>query len=353
MYKLLIRPLLFLFSPERIHLFVAAILKTVQRYPFIRNMLKRMYLIEDIKLQREVFGLTFKNPVGLAAGFDKDAELIGAMESLGFGFVEIGTITPKGQPGNPKPRLFRLKEDMALVNRMGFNNEGVKRAIERLKARRREILVGGNIGKNKITPNEHALEDYKICLHELYPYVDYFVVNVSSPNTPDLRALQAREPLHHLLSSLQQEIKGKPEIKPLLLKIAPDLNEAELKDIVEIANSLGISGIIATNTTISREGLSSNDELISQIGAGGLSGKPLRARSNEVIRYLRKNLLKTIPIIGVGGIMNAEDAIEKLEAGASLVQVYTGFIYEGPSLIRKINKAIRKKLTDEMTSRIN
>ncbi len=299
-----------------------------------------MFGVQDPKLERELFGLKFPNPVGLAAGFDKDAKLIDELGNLGFGFIEIGTLTPKGQEGNPKPRLFRLPEDQAIINRMGFNNEGVDAAVARLRNRKSKVIVGGNIGKNKVTPNEEALNDYLYCFKALYDVVDYFVVNVSSPNTPDLRALQEKEPLQQLLLALQEQNSKMPKPKPLLLKIAPDLNEAQLNDIIEIAQEAKLSGIIATNTTISRDGLHTTSQKVQEIGAGGLSGKPLTKRSTEIIRYLRQHLPQTIKLIGVGGIMTAEDALEKLDAGADLVQLYTGFIYEGPSLISQINKKL-------------
>lgn len=278
--------------------------------------------------------------MGLAAGFDKDAKLFNELSAFGFGFIEIGTLTPKGQDGNPKPRLFRLPDDKSLINRMGFNNGGVKDAIERLKKKKTKVLIGGNIGKNKVTPNEQAVEDYLICYDALQPYVDYFVVNVSSPNTPNLRELQDKEPLTALLNRLQER---KAEIKasqPILLKIAPDLTDSQLSDIIDIVKETRIDGVIATNTTISREGLKTPRQTIIQIGAGGLSGAAVTARSTEVIKYLHRNSGGAFPIIGVGGIQTAEDAIAKLEAGASLVQVYTGFIYEGPAMVKKINKGI-------------
>ncbi|HEY9489549.1 MAG TPA: quinone-dependent dihydroorotate dehydrogenase, partial [Chryseosolibacter sp.] len=291
---------------------------------------------------KKLFGITFRNPVGLAAGLDKDAKLIDALACLGFGFIEIGTLTPKPQPGNAKPRLFRLPKDQALINRMGFNNEGVMPAAERLKKKRSTVIVGGNIGKNKSTPNASADQDYTYCFNALYDYVDYFVVNVSSPNTPGLRELQEKEPLQRLLKTVKDLSLTKPVAKPVLLKIAPDLNTEQLDDIVEILKSTGMDGVIATNTTISREGLETSAEHLSRIGSGGLSGKPLRERANEVIRYLRAKLGKDFPIIGVGGIMSPQDAMEKLRAGADLVQIYTGFIYEGPDLIKRINKEILK-----------
>jgi dihydroorotate dehydrogenase len=298
-----------------------------------------MYSVNDKRLEREVFGLKFKNPVGLAAGFDKDAKLYKELANFGFGFIEIGTVTPKPQDGNPKKRLFRLKEDSAIINRMGFNNGGVAAAVERLK-KNDSVLIGGNIGKNKVTPNEEATSDYEICFDALYDVVDYFVVNVSSPNTPNLRALQDKEPLTQLLQTLQNKNETKPKTKPILLKIAPDLTNEQLLDIIDIVATTKIAGVIATNTTISRDGLQSPN----QNEAGGLSGKPLTKRATEVIRFLSDKSNKAFPIIGVGGIHSAEDAIEKLEAGASLVQLYTGFIYEGPALVKAINEKILARL---------
>ena len=334
MYKSIIRPFLFKFDPEKIHHLTFWTLKNV---PFVKNIMGAKPL-EDKRLEREVFGLKFKNPVGLAAGLDKDAIAYKELSALGFGFIEIGTLTPKPQPGNPKKRLFRLKEDGGLINRMGFNNGGVDAAVQRLK-KNNGVLIGGNIGKNKLTPNENAVEDYKICFEKLFDYVDYFVVNVSSPNTPNLRELQDKAPLTKILTELQSMNAAKPKQKPILLKIAPDLSDEQLLDIIEIVNETKIAGVIATNTTISREGLTSEN----QRETGGLSGKPLTKRSTEVIRFLAEKSGKSFPIIGVGGIHTAEDAIEKLEAGASLVQLYTGFIYEGPELIRKINEKILEK----------
>lgn len=299
-----------------------------------------MYVIENKKLERELFGLKFKNPVGLGAGFDKDAKLIDELANLGFGFIEIGTITPLAQSGNDLPRLFRLPADEALINRMGFNNGGMDAAVERLKNRKSDILVGGNIGKNKLTPNENATDDYVKSFNALFDYVDYFTVNVSSPNTPNLRALQEKEPLQLLLQTLKDINSQKSKPKPILLKIAPDLTNEQLDDIVEIVQETKIDGVIATNTTISREDLKTSTSTIESIGMGGLSGKPVRVRSTEVIKYLSDKSNKSFPIIGVGGIHSAEDAIEKLNAGASLVQIYTGFIYEGPALIKQINEAL-------------
>lgn len=336
MYKLLIRPLLFCFDPEKVHYFTFSALRVINKIPIVSSVFNSLYQFEDKRLEREVFGLKFKNPVGLAAGFDKDAKLYKELSNLGFGFIEIGTLTPKAQDGNPKKRLFRLQEDSGIINRMGFNNGGVLEAVERLKKNNGHVLIGGNIGKNKVTPNENATEDYVICFNTLYDYVDYFVVNVSSPNTPGLRELQDREPLTKLLQTLQDLNTTMPKQKPILLKIAPDLSNEQLLDIIAIVNDTKIAGVIATNTTLSREGLQS----VNKIEAGGLSGKPLTKRSTEVIRFLAEKSNHAFPIIGVGGIHTAEDAIEKLNAGASLVQLYTGFIYEGPRLIKDINRKL-------------
>ena len=343
MYKLLIKPIFFLFSPETIHNIVFALVKFAARIPLTMFTWKQMFCLEADRLKREVFGLTFDNPVGLAAGFDKDAKLYNELANFGFGFIEIGTLTPKEQSGNSKPRLFRLPNDKALINRMGFNNGGVKDAIKRLKKRKTNIMIGGNIGKNKVTPNEEATKDYEISFEALFTYVDYFVVNVSSPNTPGLRELQDKEPLTKLLMRLQELNSSKENRKPILLKIAPDLTDAQLDDIITIVQHSKIDGVIATNTTTDRSMLITDQKQVEAIGNGGLSGKPVKKRSTEVIRYLSEKSNKAFPIIGVGGIHSAEDAIEKLEAGASLVQLYTGFIYEGPALIRRINKAILKQ----------
>lgn len=337
MYKLIIRPILFCFDPEKVHYFTFALIRFLNTIPFVSSIIKWMYTVEDEKLERELFGLKFKNPVGLAAGFDKDAKLFRELSNFGFGFIEIGTLTPKAQPGNPKKRLFRLKEDAAIINRMGFNNGGVDAAVERLK-NNKNVLIGGNIGKNKITPNEAAVNDYIICFNALFDYVDYFVVNVSSPNTPNLRALQDKEPLTKLLKVLKTENSKYKNPKPILLKIAPDLTNEQLLDIIDIVKETKIDGVIATNTTISRDGLASGNKA----ETGGLSGKPLTNRSTEVIRFLAEKSNKAFPIIGVGGIHSVADALEKLEAGADLIQLYTGFIYEGPKLVKAINKALLK-----------
>ena len=341
MYKRLIRPILFQFDPEKVHHWSFAAIKALFSLGF-GPVIRKMYTVRDPRLEREVFGLKFPNPVGLAAGFDKDARLFRELSGFGFGFIEIGTLTPKPQGGNPKKRLFRLKADQAIINRMGFNNEGVEAAAKRLNTDH-HVLVGGNIGKNKVTPNEEAAKDYLFCLGKLYPYVDYFVVNVSSPNTPGLRELQDKEPLTRLLKILKSESSriskmGNAKEKPLLLKIAPDLSDSQLLDIIEIVKESGIDGVIATNTTIERKGLNAAAPLVNELG--GLSGKPLANRSTEVIRFLVQESGNSFPVIGVGGIHSPEDALQKLEAGASLVQLWTGFVYEGPGLIRRINKAL-------------
>ncbi len=341
MYKTIIRPILFLFDPEKVHHFTFALVGFLSKIPGVKSLWEYIYGYKSKDLKRELFGLKFENPVGLAAGFDKDARLIDEFATFGFGFIEIGTITPKAQPGNDKPRLFRLPKDKAIINRMGFNNEGLEAAIIHLKNRKSNVIVGGNIGKNKVTPNENALDDYKLSFEGLFPYVDYFVVNVSSPNTPNLRALQDKEPLTKLLSELQRMNNAKPKRKPLLLKIAPDLTEEQLNDIGEIAQSVELDGLIATNTTISRDGLTTDTNTVESIGAGGLSGKPLTQRSTEVISFLRQKLGPHFPIIAVGGIMSEEDAVDKIIAGANLIQIYTGFVYEGPEFVKRLNMAIR------------
>ncbi len=341
----LLKPILFQFDPEKVHYFVTRNLKRFNRFPGGAALSRAIWDVNNPRLEKEVFGLRFKNPVGLAAGFDKNAELMGEMANMGFGFVEIGTVTPLPQPGNPKTRMFRLPSDGALINRMGFNNFGVDVAAERIatfrrnaKSAQKDLIIGGNIGKNKVTPNEEAVNDYIKCFDRLFDVVDYFVVNVSSPNTPGLRELQEKEPLMLLLNTLQQRNSKNGISRPILLKIAPDLTDSQLDDIVDIVQQTGIAGIIATNTTISRENLTAAESLKNEMG--GLSGKPLTKRSTEVIRYLHQKSNGSFPIIGVGGIHSADDAVEKLQAGASLVQLYTGFIYEGPGLIGRINKKL-------------
>lgn len=313
----------------------------LMKIPGVKWITESLYKVEDKRLERELFGLKFPNPVGLAAGFDKQASFYKEFSSLGFGFIEVGTITPKPQDGNPKPRMFRLPQDQGLINRMGFNNGGLEMARKNLQGRDRNFIIGGNIGKNKVTLNENATDDYIQCFQQLHDLVDYFVVNVSSPNTPGLRELQDKEPLTKLLATLKAENSKLNQPKPILLKIAPDLTDAQLDDIIAIVADTRIDGVIATNTTISREGLNSPESLTKE--AGGVSGKPVKERSTEVIRYLHSKSNGAFPIIGVGGIHSAADAIEKLNAGASLVQIYTGLIYEGPALIKEINKRL---LTD-------
>ncbi len=344
MYRL-VKPLFFKFDPENVHHFVVKRLNWFnQHFPGGKYVLQRSFLFDHPSLKKELFGIRFKNPVGLAAGFDKNGEYIEALDSLGFGFIEVGTVTPLPQPGNDKPRMFRLTADEALINRMGFNNKGVDVMAERLrilKNKRPEIVVGGNIGKNKNTPNESALKDYLKCFDCLFDVVDYFVVNVSSPNTPGLRALQEKEPLKAILQALQERNDKGGVSRPILLKIAPDLTNEQLDDIIEIVRDSGIAGVIATNTTIDRDDLKSAETLKKQLG--GLSGKPLVKRSTEVIRYLHQQSGGAFPIIGVGGIHSEKDALDKLAAGASLIQLYTGFIYEGPGLIKRICKALLTK----------
>ncbi len=337
MYKYFLRPILFQFDPEKVHHFTFSLVRFLCRIPGLSAIFRSVYAVKHPALKRELFGLTFENPVGLAAGFDKDAKLFNELANFGFGFIEIGTLTPKPQAGNPKQRLFRLKADQAIINRMGFNNGGVEEAVERLK-KNKDVMIGGNIGKNKVTPNDEAVKDYILCFNALFDHVDYFVVNVSSPNTPGLRELQDKEPLTKLLMTLKGENAKRSKQKPILLKIAPDLTDEQLLDIITIVKDSAIDGVIATNTTIDRSGLNSPENLAKEMG--GLSGKPVTNRSTEVIRFLAQNSNKAFPIIGVGGIHSADDAIEKLEAGADLVQLYTGFIYEGPALIKNINKRL-------------
>jgi dihydroorotate dehydrogenase len=343
MYKLL-RNILFLFPTEGIHYFSMNALKISCKIPFIKNLISSQFEIRNSKFEKELFGLHFKNMVGLGAGFDKNALYLKELETLGFGFVEIGTVTPLPQSGNDKPRLFRLPKDKALINRMGFNNDGVKVVAERLRkwkssrglgVRSQELIVGGNIGKNKITPNENAWKDYEICFRELFDCVDYFVVNVSSPNTPGLRELQEKDALRKILSHLQNINKEQKYPKPLLLKIAPDLTISQIDDVISLAEEIKLDGLVATNTTVSRERLSPQSAVVSQ-QLGGLSGKPLKEKSTELVKYIHEKTSGSIQIIASGGIFNADDAKEKLNAGASLVQVWTGFIYEGPSIVKKI-----------------
>ncbi len=342
MYKKIIRPILFLFPPEASHHIVVALLKFGSVIPFVTGILKKNFIIPEKGLETEVAGIKFTNPVGLAAGFDKNALVYKEMESLGFGFVEVGTVTPLPQPGNVKPRLFRLHKDEGLINRMGFNNHGVQKIIKRLYRKNSPMIIGGNIGKNKEVPNETAYKDYETCFEALFNYVDFFVVNVSSPNTPGLRGLQEKEPLTKLLAGLQLANEKHFAQKPIFLKIAPDLNNEQLDEIIEIVKSCKISGVIATNTTISRDGLKTD---VTPFGNGGLSGRPLLKRSTEVVKYLFEKSEGGFPIIASGGIHSVEDAMEKFEAGASLIELYTGFIYEGPMLVKAINKELLRRRT--------
>ena len=342
MYKI-VRFILFFFNPEFIHNILFKLIKFTAMIPGVIWTWRLLFMVKDTRLEREVFGLKFENPVGLAAGFDKDAKLFDELGAFGFGFVEIGTVTPLPQQGNPKPRLFRLKQDHGLINRMGFNNSGIEAVTSKLRRNKTKLIIGGNIGKNKLTPNEDAVSDYEICFEKLFPYVDYFAVNVSSPNTPGLRDLQEKAPLTALLNRLQELNSAKDKRKPILLKIAPDLTNEQLDDIITIVADTKIDGVIATNTTIDRNGLKTDKNKLKAIGDGGLSGKPVKSRSTEVIKYLADTSNKAFPIIGVGGIHSPEDALEKLDAGATLVQLYTGFIYEGPALIKRINKAILQR----------
>lgn len=357
MYKSIIRPLLFVFDPEAVHHFSFKSIKLLSRLPGFSSLSRKRYKHNHPALKRELFGLTFENPVGMAAGFDKDAKAFKEFSNLVFGFIEIGTLTPLPQDGNPKQRLFRLKKDQAIVNRMGFNNGGVDAAVQRLKKNPKlgqpdHVLIGGNIGKNKVTPNDEAVNDYIICFERLFDHVDYFTVNVSSPNTPGLRELQDRKPLTHILQTLQDLNNATPQRKPILLKIAPDLTDDQLLDIIGIVEDTKIDGVIATNTTIARDGLLSEESLIKE--AGGLSGAPLTQRATDVIAFLHHQSNDAFPIIGVGGIMTAQDAIDKMNAGASLVQLYTGFVYEGPALIREINeKIINQKSSFTIVKELN
>ena len=335
MYSLL-RDILFNFDAEDVHYFSMNTLKNVSKVEALQKMMAKSFQYQNSLLEKQVFGLPFKNPVGLGAGFDKNALYVKEIATIGFGFLEIGTVTPLPQFGNDKPRLFRLPKDKAIINRMGFNNDGVKAVAARLRAEKKNIIVGGNIGKNKATTNEDAWKDYEICLNELFDCVDYFVINVSSPNTPGLRELQEKSFLQKILSHLQNINHGRINTKPILLKIAPDLTVGQLDDIIELSQEAKLSGVVATNTTISRERLHTDKESIEQIGAGGLSGMPLKEKSTQIINYIHRQTNGSIPIIASGGIFNGSDAREKFAAGASLVQVWTGFIYEGPQIVKNI-----------------
>jgi dihydroorotate dehydrogenase len=340
MYKQLIRPIFFLFDPEKIHYFTFSLLRFLNKIPFVSSFIKSVYVIENKRLERELFGLTFKNPVGLAAGFDKNAVLYNELANFGFGFIEIGTVTPEGQEGNPKKRLFRLKADQGVINRMGFNNEGLETAITQLKKNKGKLLIGGNIGKNTQTKPEDYTTDYLTCFNGLHPYVDYFVLNVSCPNVGSHAKLNDKDYLEELIRAVQKANKNFDTQKPILLKIAPDLNTNQLDEIIELIANTKLDGVIASNTSMDRSNLKTSKEKLEIIGNGGLSGQPIKTKSTQVIKYLSEKSNKAFPIIGVGGIHSAEDALEKLEAGADLIQLYTGFIYEGPKLIKQINKAI-------------
>jgi len=342
-YRTFIKPLLFLFPPERAHKLTTSLFKLLLAIPLLGSITRSLYKFEHPSLEKELLGIKFPNPVGLAAGFDKDGKYYKSMSALGFGFIEIGTVTPVGQGGNPQPRLFRLPKDQGLINRMGFNNEGVDAMVSRLKQYGKQgLIIGGNIGKNKVTPNEEAIDDYEKCFHKLYPLVDYFVVNVSSPNTPDLRSLQDKEPLMQLLSHIMKLRDAKDHKVPVLLKIAPDLNEAQIDDVLDILESQKVDGIIATNTTISRKGLNTSAGTLEKIGNGGLSGLPVRERALEVVNYIRQQSPKLV-IIGVGGITEPQHALAMLDAGADLVQVYSGMVYSGPALVKEIKKSLVKE----------
>ncbi|WP_178988783.1 quinone-dependent dihydroorotate dehydrogenase [Winogradskyella schleiferi] len=342
MYKSIIRPILFCFDPEKVHYFTFSLIRKVSKLPGIKGLFKSIYVVEDKRLERELFGLKFKNPVGLAAGFDKNAVLYNELANFGFGFIEIGTVTPKAQEGNPKQRLFRLKADKGIINRMGFNNEGLAAAIQELKKNKGQLIIGGNIGKNTQTLPEDYTKDYLECFNALHSYVDYFVLNVSCPNVGSHAKLNDKDYLLELISAVQNANTTFSKQKPILLKIAPDLNTQQLDEIIELIAETKLEGVIASNTSVDRTGLKTSDQRLSEIGNGGLSGQPIKEKSTKVIKYLADKSNKAFPIIGVGGIHSAEDALDKIDAGADLVQVYTGFIYEGPSLVKRINKALLK-----------
>ena len=343
MYKLLIRPILFLFDPEKVHYFTFSLIRILCKIPFVASVFRSLYQVKNKKLERKLFGLTFTNPVGLAAGFDKNAVLYNELANFGFGFIEIGTVTPKGQLGNPKKRLFRLKDDQGIINRMGFNNDGVEEAIKNLKKNKHKVIIGGNIGKNTETKLEDYTQDYLDVFKDLHPFVDYFVLNVSCPNVGSHAKLSDKDYLLELITECQNQNNLFKIKKPILLKIAPDLNNSQLDEIIELVAETKIDGVIASNTSTIRDNLNASKERLQQIGNGGVSGQPIKDQSTQVIKYLADTSNKSFPIIGVGGIHSAEDALEKLNAGADLVQVYTGFIYEGPGLIKRINKALLKK----------
>ena len=337
MYKKLLKPILFCIDPERVHKITFFFINLIFKTPLLSALISKIYSLNNPILETEVFGIKFPNPIGLAAGFDKNAKLYNEFSNFGFGFIEIGTVTPLPQEGNPKKRLFRLVSDEAIINRMGFNNIGVEEVVKRLKFNK-GVIVGGNIGKNKITDFDNSIQDYLICFEKLYPHVHYFAINVSSPNTEKLRDLQQKDLLKNLLEAIQKKNKSYSFPKPVLLKIGPDLSQDQLIDVVEVIKETSLDGIIATNTTVSRDNLSSSENLVNQ--EGGLSGKPISKKSTNIIKFLHEKSNGSIPIIGVGGIMNPDDAIEKIKAGASLIQLYSGFVYSGPSIVKKINNAI-------------
>lgn len=340
MYRTIIRPLLFRIDPERIHSVINTGLKVANGIG-LGHLMGLIYNPKSLQMETEFCGIKFPNKIGVAAGFDKNAEVYKMLGHLGFGHVEIGTVTPRPQPGNPKPRLFRLPADGALINRMGFNNKGVDAAVRKLRRRNRKIVIGGNIGKNSATPNENALDDYTTDFHALYDYVDYITINVSCPNVANLHKLQDKDSLDLILGTLTKLRAQKPVYKPILLKISPDLTFEQIDDTLEAIAQNGIDGVVAANTSTRRDGLKTDAERVKQIANGGLSGLPLRDRSVEIIRYISQKTEGKLPIIGVGGIMSPDDAVEKLKAGASLVQVFTGFIYYGPSLAKDVNKAVK------------
>jgi dihydroorotate dehydrogenase len=340
MYKLIIRPVLFLFDPEKVHYFTFSLIRILCKIPFVASIFRGLYVVNDKRLQRTVFGITFKNPVGLAAGFDKNAVLYNELANFGFGFIEIGTVTPKGQEGNPKQRLFRLKDDKGIINRMGFNNDGIEGAITNLKKNKGKVIIGGNLGKNTTTTPENYTQDYCDVFMELHPFVDYFVLNVSCPNVGSHAKLNDKAYLIELITAVQKLNNLKEVQKPILLKIAPDLNNAQLDEIIELVAETKIDGVIASNTSTTRANLKVSKERLQEIGNGGVSGLPIRNQSTKVIQYLAEKSNKSFPIIGVGGIHSEKDALEKINAGADLVQIYTGFIYEGPGLVKRINSAL-------------
>ncbi len=344
MYKSVVRPILFFFDPEKIHHFTFSLIKVVCKIPFVSKIFRGFYIVNDKRLERTLFGITFKNPVGLSAGFDKNAVLYNELANFGFGFIEIGTVTPKGQKGNPKKRLFRLKDDQGIINRMGFNNDGIAAAIQNLKKNKGQVVIGGNIGKNTATTPENYTEDYCEVFQSLHPYVDYFVLNVSCPNVGSHAKLNDKEYLLELIFACKKLNLKEEKQKPILLKIAPDLNNNQLNEIIDLVKETQIDGVIASNTSTNRAGLKASNERLKEIGNGGVSGQPVKNKSTEVIKYLADTSNKSFPIIGVGGIHSEKDALEKLKVGADLVQVYTGFIYEGPSLVKRINKAILSEL---------